>query len=235
MQNITVVNEANGTVTAHKAGCADLKKAKAARLDMFTDEFASKTDVYEEYNADFLAEDPTGDSSYEIHFANCVKGLDDETKSAPTAPVVEVRGVEFKGCLCGCGTPIGSRATYRPGHDARHASLVGQAAAEAYAKGETSSVLDPEMFEDLPSTALRDKAARIALRLAEKGKNRKTTKVKAEKFEEGAPKTGTIKVGRWEYPVRVTNAGKVERNTRRDATGSWEPVAPEQSDRITWA
>lgn len=60
-------------------------------------------------------------------------------------------------CYCGCGEVITSRAFYRPGHDARHAGVTGRRAAE----------LDPEsadyydLYNELPSTALVEKAKRI--------------------------------------------------------------------------
>lgn len=43
------------------------------------------------------------------------------------------------------------------------------------------------------------------------------------------PISGTVKVGRWEYPARATHTAtgfeNVERNTKRDGSGDWEPVA----------
>lgn len=34
--------------------------------------------------------------------------------------------------------------------------------------------------------------------------------------------TGTVKVGRWEYPARRDESGDIERNTKRDGSGEWE-------------
>jgi hypothetical protein len=56
-------------------------------------------------------------------------------------------------CLCGCGQ-IGRGSSYRPGHDARHASRIGRAMAAA---GEE----DPELLAQLPSDALRAKALKM--------------------------------------------------------------------------
>lgn len=55
------------------------------------------------------------------------------------------------GCRCGCGQQVGRRSTYRPGHDARHASQVGWAMIAAGAE-------DPVLLAELSSDALRDKA-----------------------------------------------------------------------------
>ncbi|NEE01200.1 hypothetical protein [Phytoactinopolyspora halotolerans] len=73
-----------------------------------------------------------------------------------TVPATEARPT----CRCGCGEATsGSRALYRAGHDARHASQVARAI-----------VADPGkraiLLESLPSAALRDKAASIAARRA---------------------------------------------------------------------
>lgn len=60
-------------------------------------------------------------------------------------------------CTCGCGEQIGPKATYRPGHDARHAGAVARAIA-ADPKQEKTLPLA------LPSPALRAKAQRAAAR-----------------------------------------------------------------------
>ena len=57
-------------------------------------------------------------------------------------------------CLCGCGETTGRGSTYRPGHDARHASRVGRAMAAASAE-------DPALLAELPSDALRAKALKM--------------------------------------------------------------------------
>lgn len=61
----------------------------------------------------------------------------------------------------------------------------------------------------------------------EYGVNRAIDKAarKAEPRQRRAPKSKSkaraYKLGRWEYPVRVTNAGQFQRNTKRDGSGSW--------------
>jgi membrane protein involved in colicin uptake len=206
----------------------------------------------------------------------------------------QVHGVEFKGCGCGCGTPISSSATYRPGHDARHAAKVGKAAAESGV-----DIQHPELYDTLPTAALRNKAQKIAVNLLSKAatkadKREARAKAKAERDllkesrdavaavaranKQAAAKakadakraereakakakvqadkaraagdaarvraaqeradakvedTGTVKVGRWDYPVRMTSAGKVQRNSKRDGSGSWETI--DDSNAIVWA
>lgn len=74
-------------------------------------------------------------------------------------PVVNVKGVEFPACLCGCGEVVSGKANYRPGHDARHASRVARRAA-----GDLENAA--QYMRELPSPALRHKALRQAERLA---------------------------------------------------------------------
>lgn len=64
-------------------------------------------------------------------------------------------------CHCGCGEQIGPKATYRPGHDARHAGMVARDIA-ADPKQEKTLLLA------LPSPALRAKAQRAAARATAK-------------------------------------------------------------------
>lgn len=64
-------------------------------------------------------------------------------------------------CTCGCGEQIGPRATYRPGHDARHAGAVARAIAADPKQAKT-------LLLALPSPALRAKAQRAADRLTAK-------------------------------------------------------------------
>jgi hypothetical protein len=67
-----------------------------------------------------------------------------------------------KPCGCGCGEQVGRRATYRPGHDARHASAVGLAIfhrREGSPQQDVSDLLEPL------SAALRAKALHQASRL----------------------------------------------------------------------
>lgn len=61
-------------------------------------------------------------------------------------------------CTCGCGEQISPTATYRPGHDARHAGAVARAIAADPKQAKTFLLA-------LPSPALRAKAQRAADRL----------------------------------------------------------------------
>lgn len=112
-------------------------------------------------------------------------------------------------CYCGCGLTVGGRgkSLYRPGHDARHAALVGRLLAQG-----------DNRLGDLPSDALRDKAERIAHRIANPVKRVRSRKTFPPVWTYGVQ----AKVGRWVYPARTD--GKVaERNTKRDNTGEWVP------------
>lgn len=111
---------------------------------------------------------------------------------------VEINGVEFSGCGCGCGAAV-SKSFYRPGHDAKHAGQVGR---EMVRTGDTDLVFQ------LPSQALRAKAT-----LFYQKRSHQTPAAPTE-----------IKVGRWTYPARMTRAGKMQRNTKRDGSGSWVEV-----------
>lgn len=100
-----------------------------------------------------------------------------ETNQAKVVETVEVPAA----CRCGCGQSVGRRATYRPGHDARHAAAIARAAA---AKPETWEA--EENYEDLLSAALRAKARKsAALLLAKAAKaEQKANADKTENTEE---------------------------------------------------
>lgn len=73
---LTIVNEHDGSVSAHKAGCKDLVKARVQGLDRYTEEYASQRAAYLDYNQDFIAE-AGGDEAagWPIDFKNCCSGL----------------------------------------------------------------------------------------------------------------------------------------------------------------
>ena len=117
-------------------------------------------------------------------------------------PTITIKGVEFPACLCECGEAVGSKANYRPGHDARHAGQVARQAAD-----DLENLA--QYLKQLPSTALRRKALRHAERLAP-----------------ASPKAPSrVKIGRWDYPMRWTTDNKMERNTKRDGSGTWVPYS----------
>lgn len=68
-------------------------------------------------------------------------------------------------CKCDCGEIITTKASYRPGHDARHAGIVARAIAENPKQAKT-------LLAALPSAALQAKATRAA--------ERRTAKAEAE-------------------------------------------------------
>jgi hypothetical protein len=92
------------------------------------------------------------------------EGKKPETKVAPT-PV---------DCHCGCGIKANLGRTYRPGHDARHASAVARAVLE----GRTGA---QDAFDAL-APKLRDKAARMV----DNAKAKETRKAKAAAIREAA-------------------------------------------------
>lgn len=73
------------------------------------------------------------------------------------APVAQ-SGTTGNTCRCGCGEAIGTRSQYRPGHDARHASIVAQDIASSSAQYFERVTAD----SDLGSEALVQKAHRQA-------------------------------------------------------------------------
>jgi hypothetical protein len=78
---VTVITDAYGSVTAHKAGCRDVARETAPHkhADHYTEEYASQRQVFLDYNADFIAE-ADGDeyNCYEIRFLPCTEGLPKE-------------------------------------------------------------------------------------------------------------------------------------------------------------
>lgn len=76
MKLITINGNGQGDyeVAVHKEGCQDVAKAIKGH-DYFNDEFATKRELWLDYNADFLAEGE--DSAWPIHFHPCTKGLPD--------------------------------------------------------------------------------------------------------------------------------------------------------------
>lgn len=97
-------------------------------------------------------------------------------------------------CRCGCGEP--TKSNYRPGHDARHAGMIGR----AIAAGEGA-----DRITELPSPALQAKARRIAELAVEK------TEKKDKEIEEPITthEHGIVKVGKTEYIAERDSDGTV--------------------------
>lgn len=138
---------------------------------------------------------------------------------------------------------------YRPGGDAQHVSaLIREIALDALIHTSPDNMIiehgvklniDSGMVEAalqlLPTTALQDKL-RWAVRNVEMGKSRVLRRVASEngfKFQRATTasskktgtaegfKTGSVKIGRWNYPTRTHTDGSVERNTKTDGSGEW--------------
>ncbi len=259
---VTLVNMTDGTVSGHKALCADLKRTRDHASEPWTLEVANKIEAWKEYNADFLAECDEHEDfcnedrgicshAWDIRWAACADGVPEGDEDQPTlatvpaatepvapkralgGPKVTIGGKEFRACGCNCGAPVSGKATYRPGHDARHAGQVARDAVASFRAGDGAVDSDEFYMELTGRPALIAKARKMALGLVAKEDGKKAARTGRK--TEAQAKTGTVKVGRWEYPVRMTLAGKAQRNTKRDGSGDWEAVAPEQAAKIVWA
>lgn len=125
---------------------------------------------------------------------------------APTKPKAEP-----KPCLCGCGEQVPGKSFYRPGHDARHAGMVGKEIAANY----TEKGFDRRTLLDaLPSDALKAKAEGIAEKQIAKAEAKiaredARAKAKAEK-DANHTEEGMVKVGKKEFAAtRDTRTGEV--------------------------
>lgn len=131
---------------------------------------------------------------------------------------------DLRKCTCGCGENVAGKSLYRPGHDARHA---GQIAREVAADLQNDAAYDHQMaLEVLPTKALRDKALAHAQRIVAKA----AKKTKPEPKPEPQVFTGTIKIGRWSYPVRSHGGTDVEYQQK----GEWKPLTKAQSAKVDW-
>lgn len=141
-------------------------------------------------------------------------------------------------CLCGCGQTVSNRkAFYRPGHDARHVSVL----VADLRKADERGIIDVKgdgyksAFETLPSEALKEKFGNAVHNSNEKmqakvdrqdAKIRRQTNGKDPSESVTYTKTDDVTIGRWTYPARIatTRAGsQTERNEKRDGTGGWVP------------
>lgn len=127
-------------------------------------------------------------------------------------------------CLCGCGEK--SQNHYRPGHDARHAGVVGREIAANYA---TKGFDRRTLLADLPSEALVAKAEAIAEKAIEKveAKAKREADRATAKAEKEAAKAETAKP---DFELGVVTVNKKERIGRRfnDGRVEW------QDDKDQW-
>lgn len=114
-------------------------------------------------------------------------------------------------CYCGCGENVPSKSFYRPGHDARHAGVVGRKIA---ANATTPGFDRRELLNDLPSDRLIAKAEAIAEKAMEKADakiKREAEKAAAKAAKtEPQPEEGIVKVGKAEYAATRLPDGTVK-------------------------
>lgn len=131
--------------------------------------------------------------------------------------------VEFAHCRCGCEANVPPKSWYKPGHDARHAGIVGRAIAAQVA---TPGFDRRTLLDALPSDSLKAKAEGIAETAIKKAEAKAARKAERGEKVEPAPKTapyaeGKIKVARKAFPARKYEGGVWEVNENQDGTGKW--------------
>jgi hypothetical protein len=134
-----------------------------------------------------------------------------ETKTRPA----KAKDQTFHACYCGCGANVPSTSFYRPGHDARHAGVVGRKAAEEILSTGGVQVdlkIDSDRFADLPSASLVQKAVGIANRAMDK----ETSKVQR------AAERAAAKEAKFENLGGTITVSKKERKARKNADGTVE-------------
>ena len=119
-----------------------------------------------------------------------------ETKAKSSKSTRNDVGVH--GCYCGCGEQVPGKSFYRPGHDARHAGVIGRLVA---------STGDKKHLNDLPSERLVAKAEGIAAKAIKKADAKRKAEhdraeAKRNKGKDVEPvavaEVGTIRIGKRE-------------------------------------
>jgi hypothetical protein len=134
-------------------------------------------------------------------------GKDFDEWAGTAKPAVD----ETKDCTCGCGEQVPIKSFYRPGHDARHAGVIGREIAANY---KVEGFDRRELLNNLPSDLLAAKAEGIAEKAIERleakaTKQAEKDRAKAEK-EANYTEEGTVKVGKKEFAAtRDTRTGEV--------------------------
>lgn len=93
--SITLINQTDGTVDGHRAGCADIKRSRKHADEPWTFEVDSKRDAYLAYNADFIAESGEEEGHWEINWLPCAHHVPETTPAAETFPA-HVPGIGIK-------------------------------------------------------------------------------------------------------------------------------------------
>lgn len=121
---------------------------------------------------------------------------------------------EVHDCYCGCEEQVPAKSFYRPGHDARHAGVLGRELAAQYP--DYTDEQAQEVLGDLPSERLVEKAKGIADKAIEKAKAKEAREQAREEAKANKPvkdepviEEGTIKVGKNEFVARRHPDGKV--------------------------
>lgn len=145
-----------------------------------------------------------------------------------TATTTAPKSTDLRTCTCGCGENVAGKSNYRPGHDARHAGNIARAAFALRKDGQTTAEAEAQI-NSLPTDALQAKARGMiagwqAKDNAKAARAQAQAQAKAKDADVPEFTEGTMKKGRWEYPTRTYQGGVVEVNTKRDGSGSWEPV-----------
>ena len=119
----------------------------------------------------------------------------------------------YEPCACECGGLTRSpKATFIPGHDAKLVSKLARRMYVAYRDGDQVAEFGLWQKARAFSPALQGKL-HGAFRLA---------KVRGGRVRsQGRSIPETVKIGRWEYPTKLSNRGQVFRNTKRDGSGEW--------------
>lgn len=146
-------------------------------------------------------------------------------------------------CECGCGNLTRTaQAKFLPGHDQRLVSRIAQDLAHARISEDYSKVTFivgeqaqrwPNLSDKVENAAWKLEAKLVKARAKSNGLTARQI-IRANKIgEEIAERMAkvmaaevtengfTVKVGRWDYPAKLSNAGLVMRNTKRDGSGEW--------------
>lgn len=187
------------------------------------------------------------------------------TSAKPEAPAKNGNPADLPLCRCGCKSPIGRKSTYKPGHDARHAGDVARALAGTKDPQAGEIMLASLGSDALrqKATAMADRItaktdAKIAKQAEKKATPAKSTPQAATPADfdpdpqvedddntvpvEPTPQpvvvasnTGTVKFGRWTYPVKRDEHGQVVRNTNKDGKGdNFVPVTEQDMHKVVW-
>lgn len=129
------------------------------------------------------------------------KPVKEKKTSTPRVP----KETKMHDCYCGCGEQVPAKSFYKPGHDARHAGVIGREIAAGYA---TKGFDRRELLTMLPSDKLVAKAEGIAEKAIERIEA-KQAKADAEPIT--AIDAGEAKVGKnWVQARKHADTGLVE-------------------------